>query len=738
VARFLRVGDGPAVGRLLELDALHRDGHELPIEMTLSADADGETWRFSAFVRDVSERRRMTEALHRERAALVRAQAIGGVGSWELDPATGTTEWSAHLYELLGRDPAQGPGPLSELAGDPAAPDGPPDPTPAERRVRHGDGGWRRVVVEIGAADPDTGRIAGTVRDVTHEREAQDALREAEARFRSAFDHAPIGMAVIGPDGRFGQVNDAFCDLVGRARRELLGQTLAAITHPDDVQRDRVQIAAMLTGATPTRQLETRFVHANGHPVRTQINASLVRAADSEPDFLLVQVQDVTERRRYEERLQHMADHDPLTGLLNRRSFERELERHVANVARYGVKGAALVIDLDHFKYYNDTLGHGPGDELIVRIAQALRSRLRETDVIARLGGDEFAVILPREDADSAMRVAEDLLARVRRETIRQPDGHRRRGVTASIGVAPFEDSEGQTGEDVLVNADLAMYEAKQDGRDRVSRYRSTELRDSRAMGRVHWVDEIQHALDHGGLTLKAQPIVDLRDRSVLRHELLLRMRTRTDDLAAPASFLYIAEQVGLAAEIDRWVVGTAITALDEQVRCGRELHLEVNLSAHSLAGGALLDLIEGRLAATGVPAHWLTFEISETAAVANISHAREFADHLAGIGCHFALDDFGAGFGSFTYLKHLTFDTLKIDGEFVRACATDPTDRLLIESVVTVAQGLGKRTVAENVEDEATAATLARLGVDLGQGLHLGRPVPVLDVLGARSQMRL
>jgi diguanylate cyclase (GGDEF)-like protein/PAS domain S-box-containing protein len=320
------------------------------------------------------------------------------------------------------------------------------------------------VAVEIVPYREEGGRIAGVLcvsRNVTAERRAERAQREAEERFRAAFHHAPIGMAIVGVDGRFSAVNGALGAILGRSADEIANTPPGELLHDDDRPRAAEKLLPIMRGERDTAALELRLHHANGHLVWVNAHVVLVRDADGRALHLLGQLQDITERKRYEERLQHMADHDPLTGLPNRRSFERALGRHAAGIRRYGASGALLVLDLDGFKHVNDTHGHAAGDELIVRCADALRSRLRDTDVLARLGGDEFAVLLPRGGDDEAIAAA-DALVDVIRSTGR---------VTVSIGVAGF-DAVTATADEVLVRADRAMYEAKATGRDRVAVHR--------------------------------------------------------------------------------------------------------------------------------------------------------------------------------------------------------------------------------------------------------------------------
>jgi len=608
-------------------------------------------------------------------------------------------------------------------------------------RLRHREGHYVWIEARVRRVlDAETGlpvESQAIVRDVSERVAAEAALREsveriaaAEQRFRTAFEAAPIGMALSDLDGRFIQVNDALCAITGYTREELEEMAFGDLSHPADAGREDEMMRSLLSGEQSTYWMEKRYVDVVGQVVWVAVHATLVRASDGTPQHFLGQIQDVSERVRYEAQLQHMADHDPLTGLLNRRSFEREINQHILQVQRYGPEGAALVLDIDRFKHINDTLGHNVGDELIVKVAQTLRARLRESDVLARLGGDEFAILLPRGGAAEAARVADAVLAAVRAQSVVTAAG-RRRPITASIGIALFSDTERLSAEDVLVNADLAMYDAKEGGRDRAATYSSQERGASRMKARITWAERIREALEEDRFTLYAQPIVELASGEVRQHELLLRMLDERGEVIPPAAFLGIAERFDLMPDIDRWVVARAIRHMGEQKAAGHHgVVFEVNISGSSTGDPELLTIIERELAETGVDPANLVLEVTETTAVANIPRAQQFAARLAELGCRFALDDFGAGFGSFYYLKHLPFDLLKIDGEFVRSCTTSTTDQLLIRAAVDIARGLGKKTIAEYVGDEETVALLRELGVDYAQGFHIGRPGPLVTRL--------
>ena len=614
---------------------------------------------------------------------------------------------------------------------------------------RRSDGSEFPVEISLGPLQTDQGLlVSAAIRDITARRRAESALRAAEERFRTAFEAAPVGMALMALDGRLLKVNGAMCDIVGHAREQLEGNHVSAIVHHDDGAADAAEVARLLAGPESRYRAERRYIHAAGHVVPVDLSVAVVRDGDGAPLHLLAQANDITERKRFEGQLQYLADHDPLTGSFNRRRFEQELERELDRVARYSGGGAVLAIDLDHFKYVNDTLGHAVGDELIARVAALFRERLRSTDTFARLGGDEFAVILPGVGRDEAVTVAEGLLTALReygRTGLSHDRGHPRR-VTASIGVAVFEE-RAMSGEEKLVEADIAMYDAKEAGRDRVRVYDCTQDRQLRMQSRLAWADRIKDALEEDRFVLHAQPIMSLRGDPVPRHELLIRMLGDDGELIPPGTFLYVAERFDLIQQIDRWVLRQAIRILAEHRGARRRLHLEVNLSAKSVTDPELPKFVADELANAGIDGTGLCVEVTETAAIVNVERARRFAHGLADLGCEFALDDFGAGFASFYYLKHMVFDYVKIDGEFIRNLPESRVNQLVVQSVVDIAKGLGKLTIAEFVGDGVTLELLRRYGIDYAQGFHIARPralgefdlmcLPELPDLGAERVER-
>ncbi|HYZ30295.1 MAG TPA: bifunctional diguanylate cyclase/phosphodiesterase, partial [Thermoleophilaceae bacterium] len=340
---------------------------------------------------------------------------------------------------------------------------------------------------------------------------------------------------------------------------------------------------------------------------------------------------------------------------------------------------------------------------------------------------DEFAVLLKNVERPQAERVAAEFLRAIRTREL--PIEGQRATMTTSIGIALFGDSQPQA-EDLLVNADLAMYEAKDAGGNRFEVAADDGEHLAGMQARLGWVERIRRALEEDRFVLHAQPILDLQTDTISQYELLLRLMDDTGDLVPPAVFIPTAERFGLIQEIDRWVIHKAIALLCDSGRRGEKFRLEVNVSGRSLADPELPTFVEHELAAAAVDPGRLVFEITETAAIANMEQARVFADRMTSLGCCFALDDFGAGFSSFYYLKYLPLDYLKIDGDFIKSIINSTTDQLVVKAMVEIARGMGMKTIAEFVEDPETVEMLRAKGVDYSQGYFHGVPRPVADVL--------
>lgn len=436
----------------------------------------------------------------------------------------------------------------------------------------------------------------------------------------------------------------------------------------------------------------------------------------------------LAEAARTEAELRFLADHDTLTGLLNRRSFRRELDSYVSFTARYGGQGAVMVIDIDGLKNVNDNYGHHTGDGLIRRVSNVLRERVRGTDLVARLAGDEFAVLVPQTDAAGAIALGEELRSQVADTCAEETELAQ---VTISVGIVLFDGKAGTGAEAVLVAADQAMYRAKAEGRDRVAVFSGPEERRQAVEAGLTTSARIRDALTQDRLRLAGQPILDLASGGIARYELLLRMAGEHGELLPASQFIGVAERTGMVQELDRWVIGRALKLLAAREAAGDPVSLHVNLSGASVSDASVLEFIERELDEGDADPGRCTFEITQTARVDDYDFAARFADRLTEFGCEVAIDDYGAGFGPFEYLKRIPFDVIKIDGAFVRDLPHNDADRLTVQAIVGIAHGLGKTTIAEYVEDEKTARLLQEYGVDMGQGFHLGAPVDAetLDV---------
>ena len=537
--------------------------------------------------------------------------------------------------------------------------------------------------------------------------------------FRTAFSQAPLGLAIVDADGRVLVANDALGAIAGLRVEALVGMSIGDLL--DDEALDPARLLAGETART-SATCRLRLPDGNSRWVQTTV------ACDGQrPPSLIYQLEDVTERERLQHQLEYLIDHDGLTGLLNRRRFEQELDQALARSARSREGGAVLMIDLDGFKAINDEFGHAIGDELLREVASALRERCRASDVLARLSGDEFALLVPGASRSDAELVAAALVAVVARHPVAV--GEERAGVSASIGAAMIDD---QTTPELLSLADGAMYAAKDQGRNRFVVFDSADP-ESSAPGRLAEAARLRRALRRGGFVLHCQPIVRLADDHITQYELLVRMRGEVEgELISPGGFLYAAERFGLIAELDAWVISQAAELIAAHAHQGRRIVLAVNLSGRSIGQTTLSAHIDRVLDRTGIDPTSLIFELTETAAIANLDAARRFADRLHHHGCALALDDFGAGFASFLYLKSLPFDYVKIDGNFVQGIVTSRVDQLLITSIVGVARGMGIKTVAEFVTSQATEDLLRDSGVDYAQGFYIASPAPVDEVLMA------
>jgi diguanylate cyclase (GGDEF)-like protein/PAS domain S-box-containing protein len=541
-------------------------------------------------------------------------------------------------------------------------------------------------------------------------------------------ENLPDAIALLDDQGSIAYANAAAELLYGRPINELAGTPLPALLAEPFAEEYAELLQLFREGETVPLIGQRREVVArqpDGSGVAMELTLSEVRVGQVRS--LAAVGHDIRDRKREEARLRQMAEQDSLTGLANRVSFEHALTRHVDYAARYGSGGSVIALGIDSFKYVNESLGVTAGDQVLADLAELIGGRLRKTDVFARVGGDVFGILVHGADTAKALSVADELLGMVRRHAF-VVDGEGIR-VTLSAGVT-FLGERSVIGAELLAEAETAMSTAKEAGRDRVLGYDPTgrnEIDERRA-----WTERVRQATERGLFILTSQPIVNLAKGETTQHEILLRMREDGGGLVEPSAFLATAERFGLIGDIDRWVMAQAVRLIAAHNKEGRELTLEVNLSGKTMGDASFPDEVRRQLAASRIDPASLIFEVTETAAVADMANARLFAQSLAKVGCRFALDDFGSGYASFYYLKHLPISYLKIDGEFVRELPRSPVDQRIISALVQVCTSLGIKTVAEFVEDERTMDILRDLGVDFAQGYHLGKPAPISALRGA------
>jgi len=475
--------------------------------------------------------------------------------------------------------------------------------------------------------------------------------------------------------------------------------------------------------------MEIAFLRPDGIEIAVSESAAPIRDSKGEISGVVLVFRDVRRERQYAAELSYQASHDALTGLINRREFEHRLSR-LQNPSTAGQPQHVLMyLDLDQFKVVNDTCGHAAGDELMRQVSALLQSRLREGDTLARLGGDEFGVLLQNCTADNALRLAEALRRSITQHLFIWQA--RSFSIGVSIGLVNLANDE-MTLAEMLSAADSACYMAKEKGRNRVQVYHRDDADISGRKGEMQWVGRIQQALEEDRFCLYAQEIAPIgtADFDGKHIELLIRMIDEQGQLVAPMAFIPAAERYNLMPDIDRWVVRTAFGNL-AQMRDAGQWQVQdlcaINISGATLSDEGALQFVIDQFIESGIAHSSICFEITETAAISVIAKAARFMHELRKLGCKFSLDDFGAGMSSFAYLKHLPVDFLKIDGAFVKDMVTEPIDAAMVEAINRIGHVMGKRTIAEFVENQDVLAALRLIGVDYAQGFGIARPAPFL-----------
>ncbi|MGH8543414.1 MAG: two-component system response regulator [Gammaproteobacteria bacterium] len=590
--------------------------------------------------------------------------------------------------------------------------------------------GW----IEAHAKAPQTElpgqvRVVGIMKDITERRAAEERLRQASAIFETTAE----GIFIMDHEHRIVSVNPAFTVITGYSPDAVLGEDPDVLLH---ARRHSDQFYPRLESTSSAQwQGETYCQHRNGTVFPVWESVSVVRDEGGAVTDYVVAFSDISALRRAEAQLDHLAHHDPLTGLPNRLLFNDRLDQMVARALRQDEHCAILFFDLDGFKIINDTLGHSSGDFLLQTIATRIKGQLRSNDTAARLGGDEFVILLDHiAHPEDAARIARKLL-----DALAAPVelGGERVTVSASVGLAVYPDN-GHDRDTLLRAADTAMYSAKAQGRNRYCFY--TEELAARAAERLNIEQGLRGALATEGLVLYYQPQVALSDGALTGVEALVRWQHPQHGLIMPDRFIAIAEESGVIEPLGRWVLFTACAqAVASRRTDGLPLRLSVNVSARQLARDHFEDTVREALAESGLPASQLEIEITEST-LQVIEHSRHLLEALKALGVSIAIDDFGTGYSSLSVLKHLPIDRIKIDQSFVRDIPGDADDVAIVEAIVSLSRTLRLCVIAEGVETEGQLAILRRLGCEEGQGYLFSRPLPELQSLssGERPWARL
>ena len=545
-----------------------------------------------------------------------------------------------------------------------------------------------------------------------------------------------LSAAVISTDasGRIDYANRAAEPLLGRTLADMLGRPFEEAA-PLLEEADRRLLAdpvrqCLATGARVTASRRSMVLAKQDGTERVvELTVAPLRSERPDPQGCVVLVHDVTEARGIARQMSYQASHDALTGLVNRREFERRLEEAMENARLGGQHHVLCFLDLDRFKAVNDISGHAAGDQLLRELSTLLRESVRDSDTVARVGGDEFALLLVGCPLEKATQIAENIGRAIMEHRFVWKDRIFQVGVSSGLVEVSRESG---TLEDVIGAADSACYVAKRAGAGSVHVYSARDEAAARQRGEIHWLQRLQNALRDGQFELHVQPIQPADPSTVdgPSVEVFLRLAEEGGRLALPGEFMDAAERYRLMSMLDRWVVQAALTAVANgrlPLAAGRSL--AINVSGQTLGDAAFLEYVVDVLDRTGVHADQVCFEVTESSVVANLEHARRFVAVLHGMGCSFALDDFGNGVGAFANLKSLGIDYLKIDGNFIRNLARDPVSQAMVNAMVKLARTLGFRIIAEQVEDASALEAARRMGIDFVQGYAIGRPEPLRKV---------
>jgi diguanylate cyclase (GGDEF)-like protein/PAS domain S-box-containing protein len=725
-----------------DYEITRRDGTRVSIYVTNNPLFD-DAGRLMAIIGssiDLTDRLAVQSELEANRRTLADAQRIANLGSFEFNVVAGTVTWSDEFHRILG-SPTEGAsremiasmihhGDLERVVRvwEDLSVRG--LPTDFDFRLVRADGEIRfvraRVVAEISSGGTVT-RVLGTLMDDTERVVADRVRRDAESQFEIGFEQSTIGAVIADLDGLPTRVNDAACVILGRPAEQLLGRLWNEFSPPSELPLSEAIFANVAAGHD-TYEDERRYVHPDGTVVWTVAHVTLVRNEVGEGQYFYLQLQDTTRRKNLEAELAHQALHDSLTGLPNRAFLADRLVQGLAMPRRPKSCLGVIFLDIDEFKFINDSSGHGTGDDLLRQAATRISEAIRPVDTVARFGGDEFVVVCDDISTDEIERIADRVLA-----ALHEPlhIGGQEVRVTASIGIAMSD--EHSTPESMLRDSDAAMYRAKERGKGRVELF-DEQLR-FKAERRFSTASQLHLALERGEFTNHYQPVIDLATGAMIGAEALVRWNHPTRGLLQPAEFITLAEETGLIVPIGAWVLEQACRDLGSWQKiqtsfaASANLWMSVNLSVRQLLTADVVASIAGALGRTPIAPADLSFELTESVFMEDAEYFGRTLAALKDLGVGLAIDDFGTGYSSLSYLKRFPVDTVKVDRDFIDGLGTEPHDTALVAAIVAMAGALGLDVIAEGVETRDQMLILEQLGVRTAQGFWFARPVPADEI---------
>ena len=601
-----------------------------------------------------------------------------------------------------------------------------------EYRLRRKDGSQIVVLENSRAVKDDNGSVIaheGTITDITERKLAETRVFEEKERAQVTLQSIGDGVITTDADGNVDYINPVAQDLTGwdmrSARNIAVTEIMMIVNEHTRATVENPVIRCLKEGRVVALAENAILITKNGDEIPIQNSAAPIRDRIGNIIGSVMVFHDVSKETRLFRQLSYQASHDTLTGLINRREFENCLISALEATRNNSEECHALLyLDLDQFKVVNDTFGHTAGDALLRQLSEKIQANIRSTDILARLGGDEFGILLERCSEARALQVAEDIRRAIEEYRFEWQDSFT--AIRCSIGIVMIN-SENSDVAGVMSSADVACYSAKDMGRNQIHLYRDSDA--SLRHEEMKWVSRITSAVEEDRLELFFQPIIAIgSDKSDHGHyELLLRMRDEKGALVGPDQFIPAAERYNLMSTLDRWVIHEALTELADRNDSGKARYtLAINLSGTSLSEDRFLEFVIDELKKQELPDGAICFEITETAAISNLSRVVHFMQELKKLGCKFSLDDFGSGLSSFTYLKNLPVDYLKIDGHFIRNVAEDNVDESMVKAISDVGQAMGIETIAERVETKEVLDKLGSLGIGFAQGYFIARPASV------------